>query len=112
MEVQNFIKEMKEINSKLLVYLDKQESSEADYQLIIQLLNDLKIRENKHKLRDVVHIMAEIYSNHHGKQAFYSKLERIFLFLKNDIKQTFSNEDLYNMVKESNRLLRWFIRMI
>lgn len=109
MEIQAHIKEMKEIYNKLHKYICNEDNSESQLKDLINLLQDSLKKDNSNKLREIVHIINDISDNHYRTPNFFDKIEQILLQLKDDIKQSMSNSNIFNIVKENKRLLLWFI---
>ena len=109
MEIQAHIKEMKEIYNKLHKYICNEVNSESQLKDLIKLLKDSLKKDNSNKLREIIHIINDISDNHHRIPNFFDKIEQILLHLKDDIKKSLSNLNIFNIVKENKRLLLWFI---
>lgn len=104
MEANISIKEMKEINSKILEYLEPEENCDSKFQEFVKLIKDFNIEQNKYKLSEFIRILSQIYQYqyHSNYKAFRAKVEPILLFLKDSLQQTFSSEELYYLVRKSN----------
>lgn len=104
MEANISIKEMKEINSKILKYLGSEENCDSEFQALVKLIKDFNIEQNKYKLSEFILILSQIYQYRYRSisKAFRAKAEQILLFLKDSLQQTFSSEELYYLVRKSN----------
>lgn len=101
MEAQSFIKEMKTINGKLHSYLC---SKEPDIQELIKIIEDTKVLEDAHKLREILHIMSCT------NQIYNDKVNNILSYLLDSIKRNFSSEDLYSITSNNQIMLQFFIK--
>ena len=109
MEFQDYLAKMKEIQIQLLNYIEKDQNSEENYQNIIKLFDDKKIRDNKHELKSILNLLLKISNNHHRGPDFFNKLEQILRFFKNEITANFSNFELFCIFKENKRILLFLI---
>lgn len=108
MNTQSFIKEMKEINKKIQIYLDDQENSESNYKILINLFDNFKIKEDSLKIREIIHLLSIKYKYHETDSSFYPKIEQILIYLKDAIKQLFTKDDIYCIFRRNQILLHWF----
>ena len=84
---QEFLSMNQEIQNKLLLFLDKEDNIEANYQNLIDLLINHKIIENTLELKSFLYLIANVSNNHHQIPGFNSKIEQLFQYLKEDIKK-------------------------
>ena len=63
-EVHQFLEENKNIHAKVLEYIDNEENIEERYQNLINLFNELKIRESSTKLKLILRIIKYIIIAH------------------------------------------------
>ena len=107
MECHNFITEMKDIQSKLLEFIENDEDNFENLKIIF---NDQKIHDDKHKLKIILHLVAGIENNHHRGNSFFDKIEKILTFLQGSIKIFFSNSELFQIFKNNKRIILFFIK--
>ena len=94
-----------EIQSNILDFIDNEESIENSFHDLRIFFNDQKISENKYYLELLFHLITSISKNHHRGPLFFSKIEEILNFFKDDIKNNFSNSEIFNIFKSSKRIL-------
>lgn len=94
MNAQNYLGKMQSIQNILLQYIEDSEKSEENYQNLIQLLDDHKIRDDKHFLKSFLYLISKISNNHYREKDFFSKIEQILTELKNDIKKFLTNHEI------------------
>ena len=109
MEINVYLRKMKEIHTALLETLKFQEFRNQNNESLFKMINDLKIKENKHELRSVLHILSYISNNYHRSQDFFCIFFEILKFLKNEIKINFSNNEVFYIFKENKRILLFLI---
>ena len=108
MSIEQHIEKMKLIQNKLIEFICDDEKVEINFQNLNIIFNDLKISENQHFFKEVLHLIIKIYNNY-AKPDFLDKMTRIFLIFKDKIKQTFSNIEIFNIFKTNKRILLFLI---
>ena len=110
MNIQEYIERMKTIQNKILNFLDNTQDIEEHYQNLNKLFEDSKIRNNKHLLKTVLYIIANISNNHHRYPEFFEKLEKILQIFEKEIKDKYSNYEIFKIFHNNKRLLRFLIK--
>ena len=105
MEIQKYLEKMKSIQNCLLEFLDNEDNVEEKFQNLISLIQNHKIKENRYDLRSILHLLVKISTNHHRSIHFFDKIWQILQHLKEEIKQTFSNYEIFNIFKGNKRIL-------
>ena len=109
MEIEKYINKKKELYDILLKFIENgNDNNDTDYQNLIKNIDDQKILENGKELKEFLHIVLKISKNHHRYSDFFSKIERILIYCKDSIKQTFSNLEIFNFFK-SHKLILFFL---
>lgn len=68
------------IHNCLLEYLDNEDNVEEHFQNIQVIFEEQKIKENKHELKSVLHLILKIGNDYHCGSIFFPKIDKIFLF--------------------------------
>ena len=100
---------MQAIQKALLAYIEAEDPVGSHYANLIKVLDDFQVRENKHDLNILLHIIISIFKHHYRNPDFFPK---IFGFLKNlskEIKTFFSNYTIFNIFKGNKRILLFLI---
>ena len=108
MNVLNFVEQMKNIHNCLLEYLDY-EGIVEEYFGNLQDFIEQNIKENKYKLKLLLHLILQIGNNHHRESNFFPKIEKILLYLKDDIVKYFTSIELFIIFQSNKRILLFFI---
>ena len=109
MEYQNYVNEKKKLYDLFLAYIeDTSEDSENSKELFDYIKNQ-KIGESRDELEDALHLILKISKNHRRHATFWSKIDKILTFFEEDIKQTFTNSELFNFFSLSKRILLFLI---
>ena len=98
-----YLKRMQKLNDFILEYLDNKDSKNLDdlAEIISFPDNQLKIYE----LKSILFLISKISENHHRNTFFYEKIQKIINLLKQEIKQTFSNSEIFDLFKANKRFL-------
>ena len=96
---------MKAIQDSILEYLDNEDNNEQYFDDLRSLLNFQQSQFDIHELKSILCLISNISKYHHRKSFFFDKIKQIILLLKKEIKQAFSNADIFNIFKDSNRVL-------
>ena len=106
MDLQGYLNITSEFQNIFLQYLDT-ENDQENYQNLIKLFSDKKIKENKNLLTLVIHILAKIIDFHYRKNNFFDKIFNIILYLKDDLKKNYSKTEIYDFFKLNKCVLRF-----
>ena len=109
MEIQQYIDRKKVIQSKILEFIDDESNAEEDYQNFINSINNIEIEKNSDELQSILYLISKISNNHHRSSNFFSKIEKILLFLQNFIQINLSNSQIFSIFKSSKRILLFLI---
>ena len=101
---------MKAIQSKLLIFLDKQENVEENFQNLIKLLMESKIGEDQYQLKSLLYLLLKISNNHYRTPNFFGKIESVLSIFIKDIKKYYSNSEIFNIFKRNKRILLFLIK--
>ena len=76
MSAQEYIDEWKNFQSLLLVYIDKENDVEINFQDLENQMGILKVFENQYKLKIIINLIIKIANNHHRGPNFFLKIEK------------------------------------
>lgn len=109
MDIFIYIDKMKIIQSTLLEYIECDCYNEENFQNLIQILKDYKVTTIRHELKLILHLLLKISNNHYRPDDFFNKIEKILLFLQNEIQKNFSNTEIFDIFKSNKRILLFLI---
>lgn len=109
MTVQKYLEAMKNIQNNLLDFINNDEAEE-NYQNLISIFTDQKIQEDGDQLKSVLYLICKVSENIYRPPKFFSKIERILLFLKESIKRSFSNSEIFDIFKKQKRILLFLFK--
>ncbi|KAK8850281.1 hypothetical protein M9Y10_018410 [Tritrichomonas musculus] len=99
------LKKMKIIQENLLEYIDCENNLNENLEIFKQFLHDQNINDDCYELKEFFDLLVEIANNHHRTANFYTKIDSILLFLKNEINQHYSNFEIFNTFRSNKRIL-------
>ena len=105
MDFNNYLSRKKEIYNIILELLENEyyvDEYNENLDIIVQSTNLL---ENREELREFLYLILKLSNNHQRNPYFFNKIEHILLYFKDDIKQTFSNYEIFNLFKNNKRIL-------
>ncbi|KAK8871653.1 hypothetical protein M9Y10_007390 [Tritrichomonas musculus] len=111
MSIEHYFNELKKIYESIISFIDDESGEETNYQNLIKLFDDLKIRENKYELKSILHLLLNISNNHHRNSSFFDKIGQIFTYFKDQIKQTLTNYMIFNIFQSNKRILLLLIEL-
>ena len=99
------LEDFKKIHAEILDFLEKDEKSEEDFQNLIDLIDELNIRNNEHNLTLFLQLISSISKNYHRNSFFIDKIEQILRNLEKDIKQNLTKSKIFKIFKGNKRIL-------
>lgn len=108
--LQEYIKKNRKIQKNLIKYLNEDEDSEFYFDKLNQILKTYKIQEDKYELKTVLHLISNISKNTHRSLDFFQKIERVLTIFLEDIKNYFTNYEIFNTFRGSKRILLFLIK--
>lgn len=107
MDLSSYFNKKKELNEIIVSFCTRDESDSDDgSKSLIDFIEKEKIGENIEELRIFLRIFSKVVSYHHRPRYFISKVKQIFSYLAENIKQSFSNLEIYNLFKGNKLLLK------
>ena len=110
MDLNEYLEKMRGIQKDLLGYLDNEENIEETFINLINIFDSHKIKENRHELKSILRLILKITKNHYRYPNFFSKIEKIINYLKDEIKKNFSNFEIFMIFKTSKRILLFLLK--
>ncbi|KAK8892236.1 hypothetical protein M9Y10_029459 [Tritrichomonas musculus] len=108
MERELFIRKFTELQEKLISYLQKEDDVDADFCALRHYLDQQKINTKNEGFIEFLHLISRISINHRRTPFFQTKIEKILISYKDDIKANFTNTYIFNIFKK-NKLLLLFL---
>ena len=103
MKIQEHLEEIKIIQNFLLEFLNDEAKESFD-----DLISKVKINLDENKLKSFLHLLVIISCNHKRTQNFFSQIEKIILIFKDDIKNYYSNWEIFQIFKNNTKFFYFF----
>ena len=95
----------KNIERSLKEILEENDNFEENFRNFTEIISNCQISENNKDLKLLLFMIISISNNLYRRLYFFSKIEKILLFLKSKIKQHCSNIEIFDIFKTSKLLL-------
>ena len=109
MIIDEHYKKMKDIEEKLLKYLECEDENEENYENLIKSIKDKRILEDQHEARLFLYLLIKIANSHHRNFFFFDKIEQVLKAFKEEIKKNYSNSVIFKVFKDNKRILLFLI---
>ncbi|KAK8852941.1 hypothetical protein M9Y10_017936 [Tritrichomonas musculus] len=107
MSVQKYLDENKGKYRKNIDFIETPSLSNEEFPDIFELFN---IQDIKVELNEILQLLATITEYHHQYSDFYTKIEQIIIKLKESIKKSFTNREIFNIFKRNKKLILFLIK--
>ncbi|KAK8839442.1 hypothetical protein M9Y10_031796 [Tritrichomonas musculus] len=105
MEIQSYLEKMKAIQNSILTFIGTDENDQDNYLNLNHLFEHNKIQENQHELKSVLYLLSKISMNYHRGPNFFKKLYQILDLFKTQIKQYFTNFEIFSVFHNNRKIL-------
>ena len=109
-EFQRYTNEKKKLNTLIINYIEDSDNCKDNFNNLIEFINLNKYQEKQEELSHLLHLIVNIANNHYRNEYFIMKIEQILQYLKDNIKQTFSNLEIYNLFQNNKIILLYLIK--
>ena len=101
----SFLAKMKDVYEHFLEFLESEEDFSNDYLKFQQYLTNQRIQEKNQGLVEFLQLISEISNEHHRTPEFQRRIEQTLIFLKDAIKQNFTNYSIFNIFQHNKRII-------
>ena len=109
-EIQEYLDKMKEVQKDILDFVENKDNSQEDYQNLIKFFEENRIKDNKHELKATLRLISQIANDHHRNPKFFDKIQQVILIFKNDLRNVFTNRQIFHIFRNNKRLLLFLIQ--
>ena len=88
-----------------MTFIENDDDNPDDFQNLVQIIEKLHLKNDPIEFKAFIHLLSKITKNHQSCQQFFGRIEQIFDCLKTDIKQTFSDLEIFHIFKNNKRIL-------
>ena len=105
MSIQEYIEKKKELQEKLIKYLDNQNNEEENFTNLINLIQDQQLQADKHEMKIFLYILNQISNHHHRHFHFIEKIEKIIHNFQEKIQKEFTKYEVFQIFKLNKRII-------
>ena len=107
---QKFLKnQKKELQMHLLNFIEQINEQDHFFEKLVKFIIDGNITKDHEELKSFLILVYNISYYHHRNVDFFQKIERILLFLKEDIKSNFLNIEIFKIFQYHKRIIVFLI---
>lgn len=110
MNIEEYFEEMKSIQSQIIEYIEKEDYEEELFENIIKKIQIKDFFKDRNNFKLVICLLSNIAKNHYRNKNFLNKIKKIFLKFKKEIKQAFSNSEIFEFFKNQKIILLFLIK--
>lgn len=110
-EISEYISKKKELYDSVLDFIESDDTVDIHqkFDILVKIFEKHQISDNQNELRLLIRMLSQISKNHRRIPGFIEKIEQILLFFENQIKQTLSNFELFDIFKRNYLVLLFLI---
>lgn len=110
MEIQNQFTKMKNLQQKMLEFIDKEDNIEENFQNLIKIIEEQNISKDCSEFTLFLRLIMAIADDHYRSSGFFDKIEQILQKYKSEIQQFFTNKELFSLFKTNKRILLFLVQ--
>ena len=104
--IKNHIEKKVSFPTQILNYLDEEKDIEDDFK---KYFDDLKNQTNDLKIKEILCFLKHIINYHHRSHDFFSRIEKIMIYFKDDIKNNFTEQQIFEFFIQNKRIILFLI---
>ena len=104
-DIQRYFALKNEIYNNFISFVECENDIDIYYQILIDFLEIHAIQENREDMKLFLRLISKVAKNTFRKSNLFEKIEKIILHFENEIKQTFSNWEIFTIFKKQKRIL-------
>lgn len=106
-----YLNKMQQIEVLLINFLDDEENSGQKSPIFnINFFEGLSSEGKKCRLKEILHLILQMANHHHRSTDFYPKIFTILAYFKDEIKQSYSNYEIFRIFSENKRILSFLFK--
>ena len=110
MNINEYLERLQLIHINILKFIDMEANIEENYQNVINIFEEQKIRENIHETKLILRMLSTIANNHCHSTNFYSKIEKLIFYFKNEIIKEFKKNEICKIFDFNKRIVLFLIK--
>ena len=109
MSSKEYLEKIKNVQSTLLEFLEKEVNAEEIFQNLCSILNNF-INNDKNQLRLFLHLISKISKNYHDGPHINNKIIRVIEYLEESIKKNLSNSEIFKFSKTAKEFFYFLLK--
>ena len=109
-EVPEYISKKKELYNIFILLLEKSDNTDSDYQSLFKLLQQQNQKKNRAEIEQFLQLINDISNNMHREESIFKNLYRIIELNKTQIKDTFSNDEIFDIFENNKKILLFLFK--
>lgn len=107
--IQEYIQNIRNIQSSILCFIENNQNNEENYQNLIQLFDDYKILNDPHETKLILTLISRIGDQHYHTLNFFEKIEQVLKFFQPIFQKFFSNKEIFDIFSPNKRIILFLI---
>ena len=112
MDIDEFVGNIKDFQENFLKVVNKdygqEEDLDKDLKFLIESMNPIFLTD-KDKFKVILKVILSISNNYHRVPDFISNICKIIILMKSDIKNVFSNDDIFHIFEKNKRIMLFIL---
>ena len=104
-EISRYIDRKKELHENLLSFIENSNNDFDNFSDFKQFLISLDFFKNIEDTKHILTLISNVFNNHHRQPGFLQKSFQLLQFLFEEIKQSLSNQEIFDIFKNNKRAL-------
>lgn len=110
MTLHQYLEKKKEMQEKLISFIDEESEEKNSFDELIKYFKNTSLIQNRDEFKNTLYLLLKVANNHQRTPNFFEKIEQILLSIKDEIKQTLSNFEIFHIFKSNKRILLFLIK--
>ena len=102
-QIANYFSEMHVLQMFILDILGTTDDYKKELGRIFEISHDIK--NNKYKIKSILHLIESITSNHFYDKNYWERIEDILLLIKDDITNLLTNDEIFTIFKNNKKMI-------
>lgn len=105
LNVPEYFEKFKALHNFMLNYIQCDQNSEENFVNLMIFFDEQQIANDRHDLRSSLYLIVKISQNHNRDPHFFDKISQFLIKISQNIKNLFTNNEIFDIFKSSKRLL-------
>lgn len=93
-----------------MLFIESTDDESMDFQNFINYIKYQKLNLDREELEHILQLISNISNNYNRQTRLFNKIEQILLFFENEIKQTFTNLEIFNIFQSNKWIILFLVK--